>query len=67
MAIVPVVAPYRIALPTPITRATSRSVIRSPLSPECNSPAMRSARSRPLASSGSLPSENSAKSCFGTT
>ena len=67
IAIVPVVAAYLIALPRPIARPSSRSVIRLLPSPACIRSAFRTARWRPLASSGCRPSENSAKTRLGTT
>ena len=65
IAIVPVVAAYLSELPTPSARPSSRSVIRRPSRWACIRSAIRSARRRLFALSGSLPSENSAKSRFG--
>ena len=52
---------------TPSVRPTSRSVIRAPSRWACNGSADRSARPRPLASSGNLPSENARSRAAATT
>ena len=67
IATVPVVAAYLIELPRSSARPASRSVMRAPPRWACSRSAVRSARSRPFSLSGSLPSENSAKSRLATT
>src|SRR5262245_22345288 len=65
---VPVGAAYRNEFEfTPSALATSPSAIRRPSRNACRRAAMSSARFRPAASSGSLPSVNSARSLAGTT
>ena len=68
IATVPVVAAYRNELGLTSSAApASRSDMRAPARWARSSAAIRSARSRPLASSGSLPSEKTAKSAAATT